>query len=284
MNYRYFAILGVVIQTLFGCAADSFDEYTEPTQGWTFNLSNGSFRLTDSDQQAGDQLRAQISVLYSLVQGFQDPAIWNSHRAFFSESWKSHLTISTSQGNQTEFEWFQYEHPPSLNYFAHCSIQQRNRMASVPCDTVALLNCLNFQVQSSQSSEGSAGSGLNRSLLLSGLKECGMSTEILSRTSPEYKFSIKAGEVQFSPSPAFSLLIYPGLWSSYEDANVQSISVASFSEPLCSRADAACLRSPLTLASCQGCEQLEKGQLYTVFFIESLRQNYDVVKSVPYIH
>ncbi len=282
MNFHQFACQSLILLATLGCAAQN-SGVKEVTQGWSFTLTNGSLRLSDSEGQSGEQLRSQIASVYSTVQSFQDPIVWSRHPTFFSEGWKSHLTISASQSAPVELHWVSSEELQTSLSFAHCSAQ--NSLSSlVPCEALALLNCLDLHAQSLESSKETANSGPDRSILLSGLKECGMSTALVSRTGTEFTFSIKGSEVRFSPSPVFSLLLFQGLWSSYEDANAQSSAVASISDSSCTRTDAACLKSPLDLSVCRGCEQLGKGQFYTVFFIENLRQNYDAVRSVPYIH
>lgn len=283
MKFQRFIFLGLFVQAMIGCAAQNSELRGGVANAWSFKLTNGDFQLTDSDQQSGAHLRAQVAKIYSLVHRFQDPVVWSRRPKSFSEPWSSHFTIYSSKTPQAEFDWVQSYQNHFSNDFGNCTVSWPS-LSKVPCEAVALLNCLEHHAERLQASDGNSDSSPFRSVLLNGLKECGMSTQLVSRTSPEYRFSIQNREARFSPFPVFSLLLYQGVWSSYEDANAQSSAVATFADSSCARTDAACLSSPLSLGSCQGCEGLEKGQLYTVFFIENLRQNYDVVKSVPYVH
>lgn len=111
-----------------------------------------------------------------------------------------------------------------------------------------------------------------------------MSGVLRTESDSNVSFKIQNGLISFAPSPLLSVLIYSGVWADYEEAVVKASAAATIpaANP-CERADGACLVSPKPLSSCLGCESLSRGQLHTVFFIETLRQDYAAVRSVLFI-
>jgi hypothetical protein len=284
MKLGHFTFFCATVLGSIGCGIEDPIEQSTPTPKWSFSVSNGELRLVDSDQQSAARLRSQIVEMYSLVQKFQEPIVWKRTSSFFSGQWKSQLRVHKYDGNAVEASWVQSTRSLSSHAFGRCKDRYSISSSASPCEALTLLSCLDSQTRETWSSNRSLNSGSSRSVLINALKECGVSLQLVGRSSPEYTFSMSNGSAEFSPFPVFSLLLFEGLWSSYEDANAQSSARASFSDPSCTRADAACLNSPLSMSFCQGCDLLKKGQLYTVFFLENLRQNYDVVQSAPYVH
>lgn len=277
------AVLAGVSALAFSCGVKpGFNQAVGP-YGWSFALSYGDLMLTDSERQTTAELRAQILRSSAILHSFQDSAVRAKGSPFYSEGWKSQLHVFGPHGSSRDFSWSNPLQASSSIGFGQCAVRGPQG-AVLPCEAVALLECLESQSISGQSAATELNSSLKRSVLMSWLKQCGMPTAQVSRTGTEFRFAVQNGRAEFSPSPVFSILLFEGIWNSYEDANVQASTVASFADSSCTRADAACLRSPLSLSYCQGCENLKKGRLYTVFFIESLRQSYDVVQLVPYVH
>lgn len=277
------AVLAGVSALALGCGVQPGGNQDVGPYGWSFALSYGDLMLTDSEQQTTAELRTQISGSSAILQSFRDSAVRAKGSSFFSDRLKTQLHVFGPHGSSKDFSWSSPLKATSSIGFGQCAVRG-SQGAVVPCEAVALLECLESQSNSAQSAATVLNSSVKRSVLMSWLKQCGMPTALVSRTGTEFRFSVQNDRAEFSPSPVFSILLYEGLWNSYEDANVQASAVASFADSSCTRADAACLRSPLGLSYCRGCENLKKGQLYTVFFIESLRQSYDVVQLLPYVH
>lgn len=273
-----------IMMFLAACGIEGRHSPQNSARRWALSVGTEQFQLNDSDEQTADKLREQVARAQAHLQTFHDPS---SHGPVErrTSSWQFHLSVFGKKASSSDFSWVQPNRAQAAFGFAQCSTRSIPLKQGVPCESLSLLACLNAQSSATiVGSSDSLTSSLNRSLLLNWLKSCGASPVLASRLKQNASFFIENDRVLFSPEPVFSILLFDGLWSRYEDANTESAAVATLSESNCSRSDAACLTSPAPLSKCSGCDQLKKGQLYTVFFLESLRQSYDVVVSVPYVH
>jgi hypothetical protein len=277
-------LFSALVMLLTSCGKEGLHPTQNRARGWALNVSTDQFQLNDSDKQTADQLREQVVRANAHLQTFHDPSS-RSPADGRASPWDIRLSVLGSKEGSVDFTWLQPSRAQATFGFAQCSSRTVPLKQGVPCESLALLSCLSTQsVATRDGSSAFSTSALNRSLLLNWLKDCGASLALASRKNQTVSFSIENDRVIFSPQIVFSILLFEGLWQSYEDANTESAAVATLSEPNCARSDAACLTSPAALSDCSGCERLKKGQLYTVFFLESLRQSYDVVISAPYIH
>lgn len=248
-------------------------------QPWRLSVTlPDGLQLNDDSGMSLNPLRAQLSRLKVGQTFFRDPIVLSGkvpsasarlqvfgENASPSLSWKN---FSASQG-----PW----------RFGSCG----EPGASTACEYQSLLMCLQTRAREDANATNPAealGSSPSRSLLLEWFRRCGVSSAFGSEFQSQATFAIRNNNLYFEPSPLLSLLIYPGAWSGYEDAVVQSAPVASVPAFVpCARGDGACLESPIPASSCNGCAALQPGKLYTVFFVEALRQDYSAIKSVVYI-
>ena len=151
----------------------------------------------------------------------------------------------------------------------------------MPCEIKTTIECLSQRMSAFQNSNSEQISSSYRSLLLNFSQLCGFEGSFENLEFQDVSFKIVGNEIQFSPAPLLSILIYEGAWASYEEALVRDVAVATLPQVVpCNRADALCLMSPVPLSQCRNCQEIEKGKIYTVFFIEGLRQDYQSVRSL----
>lgn len=271
------AFFGSVILVLMSCGQLSG---VNSKDLWSLEMSlPEGLRLTDSSSTNAVQLQEQLARFDNGKVFFSDPVRYSDGFAtpFFR--------LNAFGKNQDKtFVWAPDTNNSKGWLFGGCHIQGQQ----THCEYTGLLNCLKRQADSSisRSADGAAlTSNRSQSLLLEWSTQCGLQGAFRDGSSSEAAFRIESGQIIFLPSPLLSILIFRGIWADYEDAVVQAGSVASLPAVVpCNRSDGACLVSPLPKSSCVGCETLMAGQVYTIFFIEALRQDYSSVRSLLYRH
>ncbi|NBW81262.1 hypothetical protein EBR21_05860 [bacterium] len=248
-------------------------------QSWRLSLSlPEGLQLNDDSSMLLDPLRAQLNRINLGRTFFRDPALSTGNLPFTA----ARLEVF-GQYSLASLTWKNPQFSGGTWKFGSCG----DSGAGTACEYQSLLTCLQTQAREDASitnSLGATGSSPSRSLLLEWFRRCGVSSAFGSDVQSQATFSLRNNKLYFEPSPLLSLLIYPGAWSGYEDAVVQSAPVASIPAQVpCPRGDGACLESPIPVNSCSGCEALQQGKLYTVFFVEALRQDYAAIKSVVYV-
>ncbi|MFZ9519131.1 MAG: hypothetical protein ACO3A4_01515 [Silvanigrellaceae bacterium] len=246
---------------------------------WQLSLQlPGGYQLTDNSTMLLDTLKAQLDRISIGRTFFRDPVELSEKSPFgraqmlvFGDD--SRVSLSWKSASLTGSSW----------RFGTCGGEEH----VTACEYQSLLKCLQDRSREDvlgQESAGTLGSNPSRSLLLEWFRRCGVSSAFGSALQSQTSFAMRNNNLYFEPSPLLSLLIYPGAWTGYEDAVIQSTPVATVPALVpCSRGDGACLESPLPVGSCNGCANLQTGKLYTVFFVEALRQDYSTVRSIVYV-
>jgi hypothetical protein len=282
-------LTGVKLFLLFGCFScseqKSFDSQSVFNSSWSFELtSSGAQLLSDSEEHSVLQLSGRIQELIRGQFRFRDPVsrmpfVPSSLPSVGGRFWQS------SGSNSRSWEW-QAQLPEQVGLrWGQCKTASPLSLV-INCETQQILECLHVRSESElHLEEGEERrSSPNRSLLLSWLRECGLSGDFRAEFSDSATFSRQSGRLIFEPSPLLSLQIYKGSWQSYEQAVVNSVAAAGISAVTpCPRSDGACVVSPVDENECEGCSQLEKGSIYTVFFLEGLRQDYATVQSALFV-
>ncbi|NBX16633.1 MAG: hypothetical protein EBR09_04635 [Proteobacteria bacterium] len=249
-------------------------------RGWVFEMQlRQGLSLTDSNLTDGEKLYRQLSNVSLSKAFFRDPVTFGG-----INSASSMRVRVFGVHREKSYAWKPLQNAGPEGIWGAC----RADGFQAPCEQVHLVNCMKHKAEESLLN-GLSGTGLSsdpsRSLLLEWSTRCGLRGAFYEDTLSELSFRINGGGIVFSPRALLSLLIFKGIWSDYEEAAVQSQAKASLPAVVpCNRSDGACLASPAALSSCVGCESLESGQIYTVFFIESLRQDYSSVRSMLYVH
>lgn len=230
--------------------------------------------LSDEINASSEDFSARLSEIRAVHRFFNDPVRLDEYSAPFD----LRLTTRGTSGERV----YAWRHSPSAKQqawkFAGCTTSA----GAVACEIAPLVECLLRHARAGK--QQSAFSTSQQSLLLDWSVRCGARNFLASEQQGEASFSIEADKVLFSPSPLLSLQIYSGVWADYEDALVAATPAASIPARIpCERADGACLQSPLPVESCNGCAALQKGQMYTVFFLEALRQDYPSVRRVVFV-
>lgn len=89
-----------------------------------------------------------------------------------------------------------------------------------------------------------------------------------SNLNSGFDFRVGKNYLTFFPSPLYSVSIYEGEFSNYDDALVQKEPVAYVpAAQNCSFGAKACHKSPLPIAQCKKCENLKLGKKYTAFLL-----------------
>jgi|GEM_PF-635968 len=289
MNLRQRSLIAALPWLVLSCS-DS-QQSTDSVRGWRFKLTlSPGAEIVDSNQTSAEQLHRQVSRLLIQKIQFNDPVLSSRHRGLFQPSVTGQIQIAGKSSQPQTFLW----EPNPVNtlgwQFAGCAIGNPQMPdAYVPCEFKNLLQCLSERTSAlagSGKSESLSGensiSTPQRSILLVLLRQCGVTGEF-KEPQQQFAFTKTEKEISFSPSPLFSVVVYRGAWASYEDALLEIPAATLPVVVPCSRADGACLESPVEITRCSGCSALEKGQLFTVFFLEGLRQDYSSVRSVVYI-
>lgn len=283
MSHRFgFSLAKVALCSiaLLGCRSGDESKSAQNSRQWTFQLSllNGE-QLSESSSTDALNLLAQAKAIKYSRAFFLDPFA-------FSEN-PDLMTARLTAKNQSTVRVYRWT--PELNKMSSvwkdpsCSSPQ----STSACEHQPLISCLQRQAEEAvgeDTFDDLPRSGQSRSLLLEWSRRCGAEGVFGVDSVVSTRFSIQKDQVVFEPGPVLSVLVYPGVWTSYEDAVVQAKTAASLPAVVpCTRADGACLTSPQPVSACVGCSALVKGQFYTVFFIETLRQDYSSVKSTVYV-
>lgn len=255
---------------------------------WLFELKLSSgVSLTDSDQSSLLDLREQLSTLSERTALFRDPVIGQAFLNDPSSDTLNHaLFLTVSKQKTLPFQWKFSQQRNEDWRFSHCSADVFGKTHFLSCESKLVFECLYRLSQTIQENghEDGEGSSEHKSLLLNWARKCGVDGTFENVFAQDMFFNIENDEIKFLPSPLFSLLIYEGAWNSYEDALVADVASATLPQVIpCERADGLCLRSPVPLSRCRECQSLKKGTIYTIFFLESLRQDYRDVRSLIYI-
>ncbi|MEY3903436.1 MAG: hypothetical protein RL189_2742 [Pseudomonadota bacterium] len=267
------SIIKVLSLLMTACAADTSVPVQE--NSWKLELVLPSGRLlSDGINASSDDFSMRLGEIRAVHRFFNDPV----RLAENSTPFDLRLTAHGSSGEQV-YAW--RDSPTARQQawkFAGCTTSA----GVVACEYAPLVECLLQHARAGI--EQSAFSTPEQSLLLDWSVRCGARNFLTSEKQGEASFTIEADKVLFTPSPLLSLQIYSGVWAEYEDALVAATPAASIPAQIpCDRADGACLKSPLPLDSCNGCAALQKGQMYTVFFLEALRQDYPSVRRVVFV-
>jgi hypothetical protein len=270
---------------LFGCllsvgisCSDAAEDFS--SRDWSLEMSlHPELQLTDSSSSTAVQIHQQFSKVDLGKVFFRDPS-------GFSVSESNSFMKLTTFGRRGEkvYNWSPEKVIAGTWSWGAC----RSGSLIASCEYVHLLKCIQTQADAALSHSSVSDrntSNRSRSLLLEWSSGCGAQGVFREDSTSDVSFKINGGQIFFAPDPLLSLLVFKGVWSDYEEALVQSGAIASLPAVLpCNRSDGACLVSPAALSSCTGCDTLVAGQLYTVFFIEALRQDYSSVRSVIYVH
>lgn len=254
---------------------------------WTFQLQiSPPLSLLDDDQKSAENLHEQLRKIRNNGFSFGDPVV---RRPGFSEPSGSGIKASFHGqfGGVQRFEylWSISTQNKEANRFAACSTKGGDARNYLSCESKALYECLYRESLAAKTSDSQESrSSADKSLLMNWARSCGLEGSFENVFDQDASFKISDGRAFFSPSPLLAVLIYKGAWSSYEVASVEAAASATFPQVVpCERADGSCLRSPASVTQCLGCNGLEAGKIYTVFFLEGLRQDYSSVRSVLYV-
>ncbi|MEY4064946.1 MAG: hypothetical protein RIR26_1154 [Pseudomonadota bacterium] len=285
---RHFVLFSLLLNSV-SCAKDTTGGSVPVHEtGWSFDLTfSGLTLLSDSNGMPAAQLREQLLTVLNQPFRFRDPVQLGSSFPVPASLHQLGGRFWQASGTQSRTLDWQIQRPVQNGlHWAHCRGTGAFGSDSVNCETKQLLECLEFQSESEIRQQGvsQSRSGYDRSLLMAWLRACGISGQFESDFGSSAVFARDNGKLSFYPSPLLSLQIYKGSWANYERAVVNAVAAASIPAVTpCVRSDGACVASPVAESACQGCAQLEKGSLYTVFYIEGLRQDYTSVQSVMYV-
>jgi hypothetical protein len=296
MIFRHCYLLSLAVSVFFGtlqgcgsAISNKQSEESHPRSAWQLQLKGrDGLQLTEDSSLRSQpehlmQLRKQLAGIDKSRRFFRDPIAQLPRSSFFT----GQLTLIGKKRSHV-YLWTPEVVNPVFWTYASCPTQQ----GYFWCEYSALLRCLErVSAHESERSEMNVSalkssrstSANSASLLMDWFEKCGLGGSLTEKGHGGVRFQLGREQVIFEPAPLLSLLIYEGAWSNYEDAVVQAVAAATLpAKSSCKRADGACLESPLPIQHCTGCANLVKGRLYTVFFIESLRQAYDDVKSVVF--
>lgn len=281
-NRIFFLGLLLTSSGLISCSSGVSTEQhgVRKNPSWRVEMSLPSgLKLSEDSSTQEIQLLNQVNQIDVSRSFFRDPGSLSVNNSPYSIQ-----LMTSSRGNSKVYNWIpEFSSNQKSLLFAGCSFES----GAVSCEYKPYLLCLQRVAResiASSSSNDSLTTNNSRSALLEWSKRCGVVGLFRDSSQSAVSFKIQDSQVQFEPSPLLSVLIYSGVWASYEDAVVQATAVATLPAVIpCARADGACLQSPVPISACRGCSDLKKGQFYTVFFLEALRQDYSVVRSSVFV-